>query len=340
MYPRATAGSAALVALATVLSACRQTTPTLVGERTPPSPGWPEHVTVDTRPTGAVTLPEVDPSAVTGDIIIAGSSTVYPLTERMAELFREEGYGDNLSIDSVGTGAGFERFCVAAEIDIANASRPISEEERDACEAKGRPPLELRVGTDALAVVVSQENDFASGVTKEQLAMVYSGQARTWADLRPDWPAERIQLFSPGTDSGTFDYFVEVIFDGDESLMSAAAQMSEDDNVIVQGVLGGPYAIGYLGYAYFREKADRLKALAVDGVEPTQETAESNEYPLSRPLFLYSSAPILQSKPQVAAFINYYLTYVNDEIIDVGYFPASSDAHDSARQALLDSIGP
>lgn len=284
----------------------------------------------------AVELPPVDPAAVTGDIITAGSSTVFPLTERMAELFTEDGYSGQITIDSIGTGGGFERFCVAGETDIANASRPINDEEAAACQSIGRQVLEFRVGTDALAVVVSAENDFLEELSLEQLASIFNGEAKTWADVDASFPAEPIQLFSPGSDSGTYDYFVEEVLDDDDTgLQTSGAQFSENDNVLVQGVTGSPYAIGYFGYAYYQENASALKILTLDGVEPTDATAEDGSYPLARPLYIYSAASILQEKPQVAAFINYYLSYVNDEIVDVGYFPASEEALNEARQTWL-----
>ncbi len=291
-----------------------------------------------TEETGAGMLPMVDPLTVSGDIISAGSSTVFPLSERMAERFQDEGYAGNITIDSIGSGAGFERFCVAGETDIANASRAIKDEEVASCQSIGREPIEFRVGTDALAIVVSAENDFVDSLTLEELAAVFS-TAETWADVNPAWPAEPILRFSPGTDSGTFDYFVEAVFEeNQEPLLNAAnLQLSEDDNVLVQGVLGSPYAIGYFGYAYYQENEETLKPLAIGGVAPTAETAENGEYPLARPLFIYSSAKIMQEKPQVAAFVNYYLAYVNDEILDVGYFPASEQALDNARLAWLEA---
>jgi phosphate transport system substrate-binding protein len=290
---------------------------------------------------GEVALPEVNPLELNGDIVTAGSSTVFPLAERMADRFESEGYAATITIDSIGSGAGFERFCVAGETDISNASRPIKDSEVESCAAIGRTPIEFRVGTDALAVTVSQENDFVEDVTLEQLAQIF-GTAETWADVDPSWPDEPIQRFIPGTDSGTFDYFVEEIFDEDEGPILAPAgeapQLSEDDNVLVTGVLGSPYAVGFFGYAYYAENQDTLKVLSIEGVEPTLASVDSNEYPLARPLFMYSDAGIMQAKPQVAAFLNFVLTYVNEEIEDVGYFPASDAALDQARQAWLDAV--
>ena len=301
------------------------------------------------EPTQAsmVTLPDIDPASVSGNVVVAGSSTVYPLAERMVERFKEEGFGGNPTVDSIGSGAGFERFCKTGETDISNASRKIKQEEIDNCAAIGRTPIEFRVGTDAVAVVVSSENDFLTDVSLEELAKIFSTDATKWSDVNPAWPNEDILRFSPGTDSGTFDYFVEAVmtpvYGGDNDadrnaiLNAANLQLSEDDNVLVQGVEGSPYAIGYFGFAYFNENQGALKAISIGGVAPNEQTAESGEYKLSRPLFIYSDAKIMQDKPQVAAFINFFLTYVNEEIETVGYFPASVDALDSAKQAWLDA---
>jgi phosphate transport system substrate-binding protein len=277
---------------------------------------------------------------VTGDIVTAGSSTVFPLSERMAERFQDEGYAGNVTVDSIGSGAGFERFCVEGETDISNASRGIKDSEVESCQEIGREPIEFRVGTDALAVVVSQENDFIEDASFDELAAIFSSAAETWSEVNPDWPDEEILRFIPGTDSGTFDFFVEEVFDKDETpiLSAANTQLSEDDNVLVQGVLGSPYAIGFFGYAYYAENTDVLRVLSIEGVEPTAETVDSADYPLARPLFIYSTASIMQEKPQVASFVNFYLTYVNEEVVDVGYFPASVEALDAAKQAWLEAM--
>jgi phosphate transport system substrate-binding protein len=287
----------------------------------------PEETTAEADPM-AMYMPD----AVTGDIITAGSSTVFPLSERMKQRFEEEGFTGNITVDSIGSGAGLERFCVAGETDIANASRKIKDSEVESCAGIGREVVEFQVGIDALAVTVSAENDFVTDLTLEELALIFS-TATNWSDVRAEWPAEPIQRFSPGTDSGTFDYFVEAVMtpaNGDDAaageaaiLESAGTQFSEDDNVLVQGVQGSPYAIGYFGYAYYQENADTLTALSLNGIEPTEETAESGEYPISRPLFIYSSTEIMQEKPQVTAFVYFYITNVADEILDVGYFPVS-----------------
>jgi phosphate transport system substrate-binding protein len=274
-----------------------------------------------------VELMAVDPLSVSDNIIAAGSSTVFPLTERMADLFNQDGFSGTITVDSIGTGAGFERFCVNAETDISNASRPIRDTEVEACAGNGLDAIGFFVAVDALAITVSQENDFLTGLTLEQLAAVFSGTAATWADVDPAYPAEPILLFSPGSDSGTYDYFVEEVFDEDETPIQGASniQFSEDDNVLVQGVEGSPFAIGYFGYAYFQENQDKLKAIAIEGVIPSEATGASGAYPLSRPLFIYSAASVLQAKPQVAAFVNYYLQNANAQLgagsDQIGYIP-------------------
>jgi phosphate transport system substrate-binding protein len=318
-------------------------TEVMTGEPTDARTEEPSEAMTEEATGGEVLLPEVDPAEATGAIVTAGSSTVFPLAEAMAARFGDEGYADEITIDSIGSGAGFERFCVAGETDIANASRAIRDTEIESCQSIGREPIEFRVGTDALAVVVSTENDFLTDLTLEQLALVYS-TAETWADVDPAWPAEPIQRFSPGTDSGTFDFFVEAVMNvqypdaGEDQILASNPQLSEDDNVLVQGVEGSPYAIGYFGYAYYQENADRLKILSIEGVEPSFETAESGAYVLSRPLYIYSDATLMNEKPQVAAFINFFLTFVNEEIEEVGYFPASEAALNEAKQKWLDAI--
>ena len=322
---------------------------------TAPAESTPTTAPQEPAAGSGVTLPEVDPGTLTGNIVMAGSSTVYPLAEVMADRFKEEGFTEDkgtLTIDSIGTGAGFERFCKTGETDISNASRKIKDSEVENCAAINRTPIEFRVGTDAIAVVVSSENDFLTAVTLEELAKIFSKDTVKWSDVNPAWPNEDILRFSPGTDSGTFDYFVEAALkpvyvkdatadtgkDKEAILNAANIQFSEDDNVLVQGVEGSPYAIGYFGYAYFAENQGNLKSVSLNDVSPSFKTAESGEYKLARPLFIYSDAAILKSKPQVAAFINYFLTYVNEEIEAVGYFPASPEALDAARQSWLDAM--
>ena len=300
---------------------------------------------MSTSGPGAFGLDPVDPLSVSGDVAVAGSSTVFPLAEAMAARFEDEGYSGLITIDSIGSGAGFERFCVAGESDVSNASRPIKDAEVESCRAIGRDPIEFRVGTDALAVTVSPGNTFVSDLTVAELGVLFS-TATTWQDVRAEFPANPIQRFIPGTDSGTFDYFVEEVFDEDEGPILAAGntQLSEDDNVLVQGISGDgcdpsnastTCAVGFFGYAYYSENSDRLSVLDIEGVEPTVDSVNANTYPLARPLFMYSTASIIAEKPQVGAFLNFVLQFVNEEIGEVGYFPAP----DAVLQAAANELG-
>jgi len=343
-----------VVALSLVLAACGAPAAETAAPAEPTAA--PAEPTKAPEPTAVPT--EVDPmamyapDAVTGDVITAGSSTVFPLSERMAELFQQEGFTGNVTVDSIGSGAGFERFCKTGETDIANASRKIKDAEVENCKAlsPAREPIEFRVGTDAIAVVMSAENDFVTALTKEQLGKIFTGEFTTWNQVDPSFPAEKIQVYSPGADSGTFDYMIEAVVakvlpkvdekddvkGAEEKLLGLeGAQFSEDDNVLVQGVEGSPYAIGFFGFAYFVENQGKLKAIGIEGVEPNQATVDAGEYPLARPLFMYSDAAIIKAKPQVAAFIYFYLSNVNDNIADVGYFPAPADALKGSMDALM-----
>jgi len=344
------------VAMSFVLAACGAPAPATQAVEPTAAPAEP--TAAPAEPTLAPTedpMAMYAPDAVSGDIVTAGSSTVFPLSERMKQRFEEEGFSGNLTIDSVGTGAGFERFCKTGETDISNASRPIKDSEVESCAALATPrePIGFQVGIDALAITVSKDNTWLTDVTKAELAAIFS-TATLWSDIRPDWPAEPIQRFSPGTDSGTFDYFVEAVMGpanlnaegkadialGEAAILeSADTQYSEDDNVLVQGVEGSQYAIGYFGFAYYQENADRLNVLSVESVAPTAETAEAGEYPLARPLFIYSDAKILQEKPQVAAFILFYLENVGSEILDVGYFPVSEEKAQANLDAWYAAVG-
>lgn len=280
---------------------------------------------------------EVNPIEVEGNIISAGSSTVFPAAEYLAAQFNDFGYSDTITVDSIGSGAGFERF-IAGESDISNASRPIRDSEREAAREAGRDPIEFRLGMDALAVVVNPQNDWVSDATLEELAQIFT--AENWSDVNSSWPDEPIQKFIPGTDSGTFDYFVEEVFDEDSEpiLNTTNVQLSEDDNILVQGVEGSPYAVGFFGYAYYVEEQDRMKVLSIEGVEASAETVDNGSYPLARPLFMYSTADIMQSKPQVAAFLAFAINNATEAMRSVGYFKASDAALEDAEDLWLSAM--
>jgi phosphate transport system substrate-binding protein len=281
-------------------------------------------------------LPGVNPLEVDGAIVLAGSSTVFPLAEEVMARFRDEGYSDNITYTSIGSGGGFERFG-NGELDISGASRPIREGEVEAARASGLEPEEFIVAFDALAVVVNPENDWATELTIEELAVLFS-TASTWADVRDGFPEVEITRYVPGTDSGTFDYFVEEVFDEEEGpiLNADRTQFSEDDNVLVQGVEGDEGGVGFFGFAYYVGEGDALTAVNVEGIEPNGDTVADGTYPLARPLFIYSDAGIMTDKPHVAAFVNYFLTYGAEEAADVGYFPAPTARLNAAKERWVE----
>ena len=298
------------------------------------------------RPIDRVLLPPqelelVVPAFVEGSIISAGSSTVFLLSDVIAARFRREGYrGGNVSVYSIGTGAGFERFCTEGITDVANASRPIRESEREKCRAIGREVFPLHVGTDLLVVVVNSGNDFADNLSLAQLARLFS-TADTWQDVDPAWPAQPVERFIPGTDSGSFDYFVELLFGKDRApvLNATRTSVSGDVNVLARGVAGNPHAVGLLGYAAWKANRHRLNAVRIGGVAPQGRNANDGSYPLARSLLLYSAPAIIAARPQVGEFLSYYLTVVNDEIEKAGYFGAEAQTLNRSRLLLKAAIG-
>ncbi len=255
-----------------------------------------------------------------------------------------EFHNNQFEIDALGTSGGFRRFC-ASETDLAessqqrplivNASRPIKPEESAACAKVGINPLEFRVGADALAIVVSADNDFVHELSFAELRQIFSG-AENWSVIRADFPAEPITLVSPGEDSGAFDFFVAKVLDGDaESMLAAAPIMSENDNQLAGSVKRNPSGIGFFGHAYYIANSDDLRVIPLDGVAPAARSVEDGSYALARPLFLYSDAGLMRDHPQARDFISYYLSHVNDVIVDVGYFPAPPAALAEARNTWI-----
>ena len=280
--------------------------------------------------------------ALAGSVTIDGSSTVAPVSEAVAEEFRTVQSEVEVSVGTSGTGGGFKKFC-AGEIDIADASRPIKDEERQECEAAGIDYTELRVGLDGLAVVTSAQNEFLECLTLEQLATIFrEGGASRWNEVDPELPAEEISIFAPGTDSGTYDFFVEEVLGNPDEPGAPRARTdytaSEDDNTLVQGIKGEKNSWGFFGFAYFRENESVLKGLEVAGedgtcVAPSNETVESGAYPLSRPLFIYVNNAAL-ARPAVEEFVRFYLEVTPDLITDVGYTPAPAEDYEKGLDQL------
>jgi phosphate transport system substrate-binding protein len=246
-------------------------------------------------------------AALSGDIRIDGSSTVGPLTEAAAEFFQEENPDVRVTVGISGTGGGFEKFC-AGETDISDASRTIEPDEEEACASSGVEWAQVQVALDGIAVVINPENDWADNLTVDQLKMIWNEGSKidNWNQVDPSFPDVPLELFGPGTDSGTFDYFTDAI-NGEEGVSRTDYLATEDDNVAVQGVAGSKGGMAYFGLSYYEQNTDTLKVVAVDGVTPSRETVQSGEYtPLSRPLFIYPSKAALE-RPEVAAFVEFYL---------------------------------
>ena len=258
------------------------------------------------------------------EIAVQGSSTVAPVTQAAANAFAEENPDARISVGSGGTGNGFEAFC-AGDTDIADASRPIDqEEELPTCRENGVEFITLPVGLDGIAVVANPQNDWASNVTLEELKTMWApdseGSVSTWQDVRSEWPDNELALFGPGTESGTFDFFTEAVV-GEEGSSRSDYQASEDDNILVQGVAGNQNALGYFGLAFYESNQDQLKLLSVDGVEPSADTISSGEYPISRPLFIYVNVNKLQDSQILQDFVSFYLEEgnLNQFITETGY---------------------
>jgi phosphate transport system substrate-binding protein len=279
---------------------------------------------------------------------VDGSSTVYPITEAVAEEFNQQHPGIRVTVGASGTSGGMKKFA-AGEIDICSASRPIKDTEQQACQANGIEYIELQVAYDGLSVVVNPQNTWCDCLTVEQLKLLWQPESSilNWSDLDPDWPNERINLYGPGTDSGTFEYFTEVIV-GEPRKSRSDYSPSEDDNMLVIGVAEGKYALGYFGYAYYAENLQRLKLLGIDNgdgkcIKPTVETVRDGTYkPLSRPLFIYVSRSAL-GRPDVQAFTKFYIENTARLSVERKYVavPAEIDAQNRrVLQEALTTVSP
>jgi phosphate transport system substrate-binding protein len=287
----------------------------------------------------------IDPKDVK-PISIDGSSTVFPITEKVLEHYKANPPDKTLSNLEVssnfsGTSGGFEKFC-NGETQINAASRPITKEEMAACNAREIRYLELPIAFDALTVAVNPKNTWADGITTAELKKIWEpaaqGKITRWNQVRPDWPDRPITLHGAGKDSGTFDYFTEAIV-GQSKASRSDYNYSEDDRALVNAVEQDPNALGYFGYSYYEQNKDKLKALAVDGgkgaIAPSKETVETAQYqPLARPLFIYVNAKAAQDNPALETFVEYYLNHAPQAVAEVGYIPLPEEAYHIARVQL------
>ncbi len=271
-----------------------------------------------------------------------GSSTVFPISEAVAEEYNAVAPGVRVTVGVSGTGGGFKKF-LAGEIDINDASRTIKPSEQAQAAAAGIEFIELPVAFDGLSVIVNPNNDWVDYLTVEELHRIWMpGKAvQTWAEVRPGWPAEQFRLYGPGTDSGTFDYFTLAI-NGQEQLSRPDFTASEDDNMLVQGIAGDLYSLGYFGFAYYIENQDQLKIVPIDGgkgpVAPTRDTINGGSYaPLSRPVFIYVNAASLDN-PAVAGFVEFYLRHAGQLAEETGHVRLPATVYEAALQRVRDRV--
>ncbi len=295
----------------------------------------------EATPGPAAGAPGADLDALSGRIVVDGSSTVWPVTIEIAERFAALAEGVQIEVEVSGTGGGFRRFCDAAS-DVQNASRPITADEAAECAAAGVAYQEFAIGFDGITVVVNPENGFVDCLTSDQLRRLWQADdpARRWRDLDPAWPDDEIDLYGPGTDSGTYDFFAGAILaEGSDARDDYTP--SENDFVLVEGVATDADALGYFGYAYFLDTQDRLKAVAVDAgggcVLPSPQTIADSSYPLARPIFVYVARSEL-ARPEVAAFMRFYLATVEEVVQAVGYAPSDAATYAADRTELEGAI--
>jgi phosphate transport system substrate-binding protein len=276
-----------------------------------------------------------------GSVAVDGSSTVFPMSNAAYELLSEENPDIKVTVGSSGTGGGFEKFC-AGQTDISDASRPIKDDEEvPTCEENGVKYTELHVATDALTVVVNKDLDGVDCLTTDQLTKLWApgSKVKNWKQLDPSFPDQKISLFGPGTDSGTYDYMAADVIGADSEKTRDDYEASEDDNVLVQGVEGTPGATGYFGYTYYEENADKLKALAIDDgkgcVEPSAKTAQAGEYtPLSRPLFIYVANKAYTGNDAVRAYTDFYIENLEKIATAAKFIPLNEEDYGKTKSAL------
>ena len=273
-------------------------------------------------------------AGVSGDVLVDGSSTVFPISEAMAEEFMNANSESRVTVGVSGSGGGFKKFC-AGETDISNASRPIKQKEIDLCTEAGIEFVELPVAFDGVSVVVSKDNDWAACLKPDELGKMWEtgaeGKISKWNQVRADFPDSELSLYGPGTDSGTYDYFTDATT-GEEGESRGDYTASEDDNVIVQGVSADSGGLGFFGYAYYAENKDKLKVVEIENAEgecvsPSEASIADGTYnPLARPIFIYVSTKSLEEKPAVKAFVDFHLAKDNESLIsEVGYVPLPSN---------------
>jgi phosphate transport system substrate-binding protein len=283
--------------------------------------------------------------SLSGDIVITGSSTVFPVTDAMAEMFMEEHPDVNVTVDSTGSGGGFENHFCPGDSVINGASRPIKDEEIEHCSGNGVEPVEFRIAGDALTMAVNNEADWVDCMTFDEMSQIWREDgAETWAEVNSDWPDEPFELFGPASTSGTYDWFNENVI-GEDINHTAQHEPTEEDNLIVQGINDNQYGMGYFGYAYYSSNSDQVKAIEVEAEEgdgcspPSLENAKDGSYPMARPLFIYANEEATQ-REEVYEFLKFYFENAETDLVsEIGYVPSSADLRDENISTLDDVSG-
>ena len=282
-----------------------------------------------------------DAAPINGEVRVDGSSTLFPISEAVAEDFGAINKSVRVTVGTSGTGGGFKKFC-AAEIDINDASRPIKQSELDLCKKNKIDFIELPVALDGLSVLVHPSNSFVSSLTTAELKKIWEPRSsvKLWSDVNAAWPKEKIALFAPGPDSGSFDYFTEEVV-GKSKSSRTDYTASEDDNVLLKGVASSRYALGYFGHGYYMANKNKVKAVKIDAgrgaIEPTDANVASGSYPLSRELYIYVNAAAAK-KPQVDAFVKFYLENSKRLSGETGYLPLSDDSYRQASERYSKNV--
>jgi phosphate transport system substrate-binding protein len=282
-----------------------------------------------------------DDGELSGEVVNSGSSTVYPVTNAMAERFMEEHPAVNVTVDSTGSGGGFENHFCPGNADINGASRPIKDSEVQHCGDNDVEAVEFHVAGDALTVAVNNDADWVDSMTFDELSQIWREDgAQLWSDVRDEWPDEELELFGPASTSGTYDWFNANVI-GEEYNHTAQHEPTEEDNLIVQGIKDSPYAMGYFGYAYYNENSDAVKAVSIaeeagdDPTEPSLANAKDGSYPMARPLFVYGSASSIRNEEQVYEFLAFYLERAETDLVqEIGYVPSSVEMREDNLETL------
>lgn len=286
-----------------------------------------------------IVLPWVDPAEHSGEIRLATTPSMQPLATAMADRFQFEGFNGQIRLETGTPADGVKAFCLLKRADALLIARPLTPAEKEKCAQNGAPLLEMRVGLDAIAVVVSEKNAFAQDLTLDELRKAFS-TALTWQDLRPGWPAQPVLRLSPASESDTFAAFAQKVFNGNAQPLLSASRLTfvDDPQALMKQVSASPYAIGLVGLSLLQESPSQVRALDLNHISPW-DAGEGTDYPLLRPVMLYTTAQTLKSKPHVAAFLNYFLTNIGEGLNEAGEFPLSTQELNQAKAVWLKALG-